>query len=56
MSPKKVNAEYRANKKQKLITIELKKEIIKKHGREVHVMGLACQYDPNMSMMCIFFV
>ena len=40
MSLKKVSAKYSADKKKKLIIIELKKEIIKNHGREVKVVDM----------------
>ena len=43
MNPKKISAKHSANKKKKIITIELKKEIIENHGREVHVVDLASQ-------------
>ena len=39
MSSKKVSAKYSADKKKKFITIELKKEIIEKHGREISACG-----------------
>ena len=42
MSPKKVSVKYSADTK----------KIIEKHGREVCVVDLACQYDQNMSTMC----
>ena len=43
MSPKKVSAKHRANKKKKIIMIELKKEIIKNHERGVCVVDLVSQ-------------
>ena len=51
MSPKKISAKYSADKKEKLITIELKKKIIKKHGRGVHVVDLASQLNQSTSMI-----
>ena len=39
----KVSAKDSANKEKKIITIELKKEIIKNHERGVHVVDLASQ-------------
>ena len=43
ISLKKVNAKYNASKKKKIITIELKKEIIKHHERGAHVVDFASQ-------------
>ena len=43
MGPKKVTAKHSANKKKKIITIELKKEIIENHERGMHVVNLASQ-------------
>ena len=43
MSLKKFNAKHRANKKKKIITIDLKKEIIINHERGVCVVDLASQ-------------
>ena len=43
ISPKTVGAKHIANKKKKIITIALKKEIIKNHEREVCVVDLASQ-------------
>ena len=42
MNPKKVSAKHSANKK-KIIMIELKKELIKKHERGVRGVDLASQ-------------
>ncbi|XP_052832245.1 tigger transposable element-derived protein 1-like [Octopus bimaculoides] len=51
MDPKKVSAKDRAEK-EKLITIELKKEIIDKHERRVRVVDIARKYDRSTSTIC----
>ena len=43
MSPKKFGAKHSADKKNKIITIELRKEIIKHLERRVCVVDLASQ-------------
>lgn len=50
--PKNVSESYSAEKKKRLITIELKKKIIDKHECNIHVVGIARQYDRNTSMIC----
>ena len=45
MSLKKVSAKHSPDKKKKLIRIELKKEVIQKHGRGVRVVDLVRQLN-----------
>ncbi|XP_052825073.1 uncharacterized protein LOC128248298 [Octopus bimaculoides] len=52
IGPKKVSVKNNAEKKKKLITIELKKEIIVKHEKGVRVMDIARQYDRSTSAIC----
>ena len=43
MIPKKVSAKHSANNKKNIITIELKKEIIKNHETGERIVDLASQ-------------
>ena len=45
MGPKKVSDKDFGTKKKKLITIEVKQEIIQKHEAGVRIVDLAQQYD-----------
>lgn len=52
--PKEVSAKVSAEKKEKLILVELEEEIIDKHERGVCVEDIACQY--NLSMLTIWTI
>ncbi|XP_070275247.1 putative CENPB DNA-binding domain-containing protein 1 [Myotis yumanensis] len=52
MDLKKVSAKDSAEKKMRMMCIELKKKIIEKHDQGVHVIDLAKQYKPSTSTIC----
>ena len=52
MGPKKVSNKDFDAKKKKLITIEVKKEIIQKREAGVRVVDLAQQYNRTTSTIC----
>ncbi|XP_059540143.1 paraspeckle component 1 isoform X2 [Myotis daubentonii] len=52
MDLKKVSAKDSAEKKQQMMCIELKKEIIEKHDQGVPVIDLAKQYERSTSTIC----
>lgn len=52
MGPKKVSAKNKAEKKKRMMCIELKKKIIEKYDQGVRVVDLAKQYDRSTSTIC----
>ena len=56
ISLKKVSKKHSANKKKKIITVELKKKISGNHERGMRVVDLASQKDRSISMICTFSV
>ena len=52
MGPKKKSAKDSGEKKKRMMTIEMKQEIIEKHERGVQVHELARQYDRSTSTIC----
>ncbi|XP_064089258.1 tigger transposable element-derived protein 1-like [Macrobrachium nipponense] len=52
MGPKKVSAKDNGDRKKRMMSIELKQEIIEKHERGVRVIELAKIYDRSTSTIC----
>lgn len=52
MGPKKVSAKDNGDRKKRMMSIELKQEIIGKHDRGVRVIELAKIYDRSTSTIC----
>ncbi|XP_066121792.1 tigger transposable element-derived protein 1-like isoform X2 [Saccopteryx bilineata] len=52
MGPKKVSVKDSGEKKKRMMSIEVKQEIIEKHERGVRVIELARLYDRNASTIC----
>ncbi|XP_051783372.1 tigger transposable element-derived protein 1-like isoform X1 [Erpetoichthys calabaricus] len=52
MGPKKVSAKDSAEKKKRMMCMEVKKEIIEKHDQGVRVVDLAKQYERSTSTIC----
>jgi len=52
MGPKKVKAKEGGEKKKRMMSMEVKREIIEKHERGVRVSDLAKQYERTTSTIC----
>ena len=52
MSPKKISAMDGSDKKKRMMSLEMKHEIIKKHEQGVRGVHLARQYKQSTSTMC----